>query len=506
MPAAAAAILFASTVSASTGQRVALVIGNASYQHAPVLANPLNDAADIGATLGRLGFTVTFMENADRTELWSGLQQFSMTASASEMAVVFYAGHGVEVDKRNFLVPVDARLLSDADIEFETVPLELVSRAVEPARGFRLIILDACRDNPFTVAMQRTGATRSIGRGLARVEPSGGTLVSYAAKEGTVAADGMGRNSPYTTALLAHLEEPGLEVGLMFRKVRDAVLAATGGRQEPFIYGSMSSEGAYLAALPGPEPESTPALQTVTVQGGEEPKNPDPDQVVEQRIAAEKELLFWESVKDSTHAADFEAYLEQFPGGTYEALARNRLKRLTEQQDEKPVVQVAATPDEPDHVASPEPAQPTPEAIEAALSLERDERRLIQRGLASLGFDPGPADGLFGLRTRKALKKWQSSRKMAATGHLDAEVAKVLLTEAEAAVRQQEEGSHEIKRETTAVPDDRRGVGPRLIIANECLHGEGAPHCRDTTPVFDTISRAETTRDRIGGFGRASAG
>ena len=330
--------------------------------------------------------------------------------------------------------------------------------------------------------------------------------MSYAAKEGTVAADGMGRNSPYTTALLAHLEEPGLEVGLMFRKVRDAVLAATGGRQEPFIYGSMSSEGAYLAALPGPEPESTPALQTVTVQGGEEPKNPDPDQVVEQRIAAEKELLFWESVKDSTHAADFEAYLEQFPGGTYEALARNRLKRLTEQQDEKPVVQVAATPDEPDHVASPEPAQPTPEAIEAALSLERDERRLIQRGLASLGFDPGPADGLFGLRTRKALKKWQSSRKMAATGHLDAEVAKVLLTEAEAAVRQQEEGSHEIKRETTAVPDDRRGVGPRLIIANECLHGEGAPHCRDTTPVFDTISRAETTRDRIGGFGRASAG
>ena len=139
--------------------------------------------------------------------------------------MVFYAGHGIEVDKRNFLIPVDARLLSDADVEFETVPLDLLSRAVERAKGLRLIILDACRDNPFAVAMQRSGATRSIGRGLASVEPSGETLVAYAAKEGTVAADGEGRNSPYTTALLAHLEEPGLEVGLMFRKVRDAVVA-----------------------------------------------------------------------------------------------------------------------------------------------------------------------------------------------------------------------------------------------------------------------------------------
>ena len=419
-------LLSAFATPAVAGQRVALVIGNASYAHTTALANPLNDANDIGTALERLGFAVTRIENGGRAELWDGLQKFSLAASASDIAIVFYAGHGIEVDKRNFLVPVDARLLSDADVEFEAVPLDLLSRAVERAKGLRLIILDACRDNPFAVAMQRSGATRSIGRGLASIEPSGETLVAYAAKEGTVADDGEGRNSPYTTALLAHLEEPGLEVGLMFRKVRDAVLATTGGRQEPFVYGSLSSKGAYLGALPEPEP--TPAPETVTVKGGDDTKKPDPDQVVERRIAAEKELLFWESVKDSTHAADFEAYLEQFPGGTYEALARNRLKRLTGPQNEKkPVVQVAVTPDVPEPDVSPELPPLAPESIEAALGLDRDERRRIQERLAAWGFDPGTVDGLFGRSTRTAIRNWQASQSQPTSGFLSAEAAKTLL-------------------------------------------------------------------------------
>ena len=126
--------------SASAGQRVALVIGNASYAHASSLANPLNDATDIGAALNRLGFSVTRLDNADYSDLRRGLQQFSLAASASEMAVVFYAGHGIEVDKRNFLIPVDARLLSDADVDFEAVPLDLLSRAVERAKGPALVV------------------------------------------------------------------------------------------------------------------------------------------------------------------------------------------------------------------------------------------------------------------------------------------------------------------------------------------------------------------------------
>ena len=446
LPAVAAAILGLQllVLPASAGQRVALVIGNASYAHAPSLANPLNDANDIGAALERLGFAVTRLDNADYSELRRGLQQFSLAASASEMAVVFYAGHGIEVDRRNFLIPVDARLLSDADVEFETVPLDLLSRAVERAKGLRLIVLDACRDNPFAVAMQRSGATRSIGRGLGRVEPSGETLVAYAAKEGTVAADGEGRNSPYTTALLAHLEEPGLEVGLMFRKVRDAVLAATGGQQEPFVYGSLSSHGAYLTALPEPEPAPEPGPETVVIKPGGD--GPGPEPAPSTREPTQVEVVFWESVRDSDDPADIQAYLDRYPAGAYEALARNRLKRLTEQPDEKPDVQVAVTPDAPERVVSPEPSAPAPEAVEATLELKRQERRQIQMGLAALGFDPGPADGLIGRRTRTAIGEWQTSQGGSATGHLDAEAAKVLLAAGEEAARKKAAEEEERRR------------------------------------------------------------
>ena len=456
MPAAAAVMLLLSvltmlTTPASAGQRVALVIGNGSYAHAPSLANPLNDARDIGTALERLGFAVTRIENAGRSALWDGLQKFSLAASASEVAVVFYAGHGIEVDRRNFLVPVDARLLSDADVEFEAVPLDLLSRAVERARGLRLIILDACRDNPFAADMQRAGATRSIGRGLARVEPSGETLVAYAAKEGTVAADGAGRNSPYTDALLAHLEEPGLEVGLMFRKVRDAVLASTGGRQEPFVYGSLSSRGAYLGVRQ--TPVTLPASAT----------SPPAGETISGRLSAEKlaaERLFWESAKDSDDPADIQAYLEKHPGGHYEALARNRLARLTGPADHTP----------PTHEPSPASAseQPAPEAVEASLGLERVERRQIQLGLASLGYDPGPADGLFGRDTRGAIGRWQTSLGGAATGHLDAEAAKLLLAAGKEAARKQaaEEAARKHlerrkKRHANGQRRRRRGSGRR---------------------------------------------
>ena len=299
-------------------QRVALVIGNASYAHAPALANPLNDAADIGAALSRLGFSVTRLENVGDAQMRRGLKEFGRAASAAEVAVVFYAGHGIEVDGRNYLVPVDARLASDQDVEYEVVPLELTQRAVDRASGLRLVILDACRDNPFAKSMQRAGATRSIGRGLARVEPSGETLIAYAAKEGTVASDGEGRNSPYSEALVRYLEEPGLEVMFMFRKVRDAVLTATGGRQAPFVYGSLSSKGAYLAAEPVTGPTPSQRLSTADESGSH--------RVAAERLAAER--LFWESVKDSEESADITAYLAQYPGGTYAALAHNRLKRL----------------------------------------------------------------------------------------------------------------------------------------------------------------------------------
>ena len=492
---------------AFAAQRVALVIGNASYEHVPALANPLNDAADIGAALDRLGFAVTRLENAGYAALRRGLLEFQRAASASEIAVVFYAGHGIEVDQRNFLVPVDARLASDQDVEFEAVPLELVSRAVERASGLRLVILDACRENPFAVQMQRAGATRSIGRGLARVEPSGETLIAYAAKEGTVASDGAGRNSPYSEALLGHLEEPGLEVGLMFRKVRDAVVGLTGGRQEPFVYGSLSSRGVYLAAAAAPP--AAAAVTSVQPSGAEESGS--------SRVVAQGELLFWESVKDSEDRADIEVYLERYPDGTYEALARNRLKRLDataqdipvstptpptsslstrmeaarltaerefwvlvkesdvssdleafleqfpngvyaplvhvrlrQLQRERPVLQAAAsaaavlTPeDAPDAPASADSstAAPTPETVELSLELKRSERRQIQQVLASLGFALGSSDGLFGKRTRSAIRGYQNEKGLEETGYLTGEQAEAILGLSEEAKRRADDAA-----------------------------------------------------------------
>ncbi len=382
-------VLLALALPAQAAKRVALVIGNAEYRHASRLANPLNDAADIGAALGRLGFEVARLDNAGYDAMRRGLRAFTRAAATSEIAVVFYAGHGIEVDGRNFLIPVDARLASDQDVEYEAVPLDLVSRSVDRASEFRLIVLDACRDNPFAKAMTRSGATRSIGRGLARVEPAGETLVAYAARGGSVAADGEGRNSPYSTALLAHLEEPGLEVGLMFRKVRDAVLRSTGGRQEPFVYGSLSSEGVWLGPRPGP---AAPAAKPGGGGSG--------------RLSAEQlavERLFWESVKDRDRPADLKAYLDLYPQGTFAGLARNRLKDLTDARNA---------------VAS--------EAAEAALKLTAGDRKKVQTGLWVLGFDPGVPDGAFGERTREAIREWQDSRNRPATGFLDTASARTL--------------------------------------------------------------------------------
>ena len=401
LPTVACLLIFVA-VPTMSAQRVALVIGNSNYDHVPVLANPRNDASDIGAALERLGFVVTPLENVGYDSFRKSLQEFKRAASVSKVAAVFYAGHGIEVDQRNFLVPVDARLASDQDVEFETVPLDLVMRALDGASELRLVILDACRDNPFAAKMQRSGATRSIGRGLARLEPSEQTLVAYSAEAGTVASDGDGRNSPYTAALLRHIEEPGMELDLMFRHVRDSVLSSTGGSQRPFTYGSLSSQGAYLTGRP--------AVESTTV---EQSTSGDKIQSVSDRV--DVDLAFWESIKDSKDSADFQAYLVGFPNGIFTALARNKIQRLNSATEEQIVpnkTQVAAI---------------TPVSIESSLELSRLERRKIQNGLVVAGFDPGAADGLFGQRTRVAIGRWQLSSGADKTGYLDAKSAKVLI-------------------------------------------------------------------------------
>ena len=255
--------------------------------------------------------------------------------------------------------------------------------------------------------------------------------MAYAAKEGTVASDGDGRNSPYSAALLGHLAEPGLEVGLMFRKVRDAVLASTGGRQEPFVYGSLSSRGAYLAARPASPSSSSPASPSsagTPAGSGSDSGRLTPEQLVAKRLAGEEELLFWGSVKDSGDPADVQAYLDRYPDGRYVVLARNMLRRLASLPEDAP--QAAAVPAAASQGSSAAPAPAHPESLEASLGLKRPDRGRIQQGLTALGFDPGPADGLFGRGTRGAIGKWQLSRGVMVTGYLDAEAAKTLLAAA----------------------------------------------------------------------------
>src|SRR5262245_28793344 len=240
-----------STTSIPAPQRVALVIGNSNYMHASTLANPSNDARAMAATLRRVGF-VEVMERYDvsREAMGQALKDFGDLAEGAEWAVVFFAGHGIEMNGVNYLIPTDAALKRDTHVSDETVSLTQVQAKVDAATKLGLVILDSCRNNPFLDRMARAaGSARSIGRGLANVEPEGNVLVAYSAKHGTTASDGAGEHSPFTEALLSNIEEPGLEINFLFRKVRDQVRLKTERRQEPFLYGSLSSELLYFKAV-----------------------------------------------------------------------------------------------------------------------------------------------------------------------------------------------------------------------------------------------------------------
>ena len=231
---------------ASAARRIALVVGNSAYEHVTALPNPKNDAREVAAKLEALGFDVRLLNDATNSELREALVELSSVAVGAEIGAVFFAGHGIEIDRQNYLIPVDARLETDLHVRFEATPLDDVMAALEGVTGVRLVMLDACRNNPFISSMKVKTANRSLSRGLSRVEPSVGTLVSFAAKEGTTAADGASQHSPYTSALLAAIDRPGLEINRMFRLVRDEVLAATEGKQEPYTYGSTSSAEIFL--------------------------------------------------------------------------------------------------------------------------------------------------------------------------------------------------------------------------------------------------------------------
>jgi hypothetical protein len=240
--------------SALADKRVALIIGNSKYQNVSRLTNPANDAAMLADTFRQANFDSVMLRNdLTATEMRRTLREFSDKARNADVAVLYYAGHGIEVDGNNYLIPADAVLERDTDVYDEALGLDRVLVAVEAAKQLRLIILDACRDNPFAKTMKRTLAMRGIGQGLAKVEPaSPNTMIAFAAKAGFTAYDGDDgqKNSPYAIELATHLNTPGLDLRKVFGFVRDDVLKSTGNRQEPFIYGSLGGEDVWL--VPGP--------------------------------------------------------------------------------------------------------------------------------------------------------------------------------------------------------------------------------------------------------------
>ena len=288
-------------------KRVALVIGNSSYRNVAKLSNPANDAAAVAAMFKSAGFnTVESKLNLTVSELRKALRDFGNTSRDADVAVVYYAGHGIELDGTNYLIPVDATLETDTDVLDETLSLDRVLVAVEPAKQLRLIILDACRDNPFAKNMKRTMASRAIGRGLAKVEPSSpNTVIAFAAKAGSTASDGTGKNSPFATALVDHLAKPGLDLQRAFRYVRDDVLKATNNAQEPYTYTSLGGDDVPLVpATPAKPAVAAPADQNSTMRRD------------------------YEFALQIGSKPVWDAFIEQYPSGFFTALAKAHRDKL----------------------------------------------------------------------------------------------------------------------------------------------------------------------------------
>jgi hypothetical protein len=352
---------FLVSVPAFAADRVALVIGNGAYQKVPALPNPPRDAADIAHALERLDFKVTQLNNATAADMRKALVEFGHAAEGSMMAVVFYAGHGMEAGGENWLVPTDAELRSDTDVESEAVSLRSVNLQVSKARQLGLIILDACRNNPFAAKMKRSLSTRAVARGLAPTEPTDNVLVAYAARDGTTASDGDGRNSPFTTALLRNIETPGLEISFLFRRVRDDVMSATRREQQPFVYGSLSKEEIYLKA---PAASASPIANVST-----------PPALNQTTAAPAEDEQFWQAIKTSTVSGLYEEFLSRYPKSNRVAEARDRIKDLRSKQIAAVSPTSVSPPDNDTNMAR-EGTNPGPKSPDRSLFTSEDSRRV----------------------------------------------------------------------------------------------------------------------------------
>jgi hypothetical protein len=307
------ALALSAVTPAQADRRVAMLIGNSDYRFAETLKNPGNDAQSLASAFRRLGFDkVIEHKDLDARQFRDALQAFEVEAANSDIAVLFFAGHAIEVGGTNFVLPVDAKLASFDDAKREGIRLEQMTHHVAKAKKLRLIILDACRNNPFrTALLAKPGRGEQIGRGLAKVEPGDNVLVAYAAREGTLSEDGDdgAPNSPYTSALLKHLETPNLEVSYIFRLVRDEVLETTGRRQQPHVYGSLGREEFFLQRKPVAEQ-----------QGG--------SRLGRSSLDIERFARMWNSLRHSRDFKLLQAFRDEVDGTEFGNRARQRLDAI----------------------------------------------------------------------------------------------------------------------------------------------------------------------------------
>ncbi|MCB1448741.1 MAG: caspase family protein [Nitratireductor sp.] len=429
-------------------KRVALVIGNSAYLNANPISNPENDANDMAAALKKLGFEVVVGTDLNNRSMRDTVREFGNLLRGADVAMLYYAGHALQVGGTNYLAPVDARLEFESDLEFETISLSFIQRQMEREAKTLLIFLDACRDNPLTRSFKTASRSQGAGKGLAEEKlASSGILIAFATNPDNVALDGKGRNSPFTKALLDNIERPGVEISTLMTDVRVQVSRDTGGQQTPWINSGLLGRFYF-------NPETDKSAETKNADDKPVETQTAVTQILKEiaassgqtRSAADRqtEIAFWESIKDAKDIRFFEAYLEQFPEGAFVGLAQLKIMLLgaktgqatletpAKAEVSKPVAPVAeekvvarAKPVEPAKVAEPQrlaALEPKPEKVElpsASVSIETPETTKadnspaepspqllgdLQRELNRLGCEAGKVDGKWGSRSQSALE------------------------------------------------------------------------------------------------------
>jgi hypothetical protein len=397
--------LLVSSNAALADKRVAFVVGNGAYRNVPALPNPAVDAKSMAKLLRNVGFEVVEGSNLSRDKMTEKLLDFGKKAEAADVALFFYAGHGIAVNGTNYLLPVDADLKSEMDVKLgAAINVDLTLEQTMGDAKVKLVFLDACRDNPFATKIRSAKATRSVNvqTGLAEMKSGQGTVLAFATGPGQTALDGeAGTNSPFTRALLANIAQPGVEIQQAMTKVRAQVNDETSKNQLPWGHTNLTGS-VYLNPAKGG-----------TVEASNTPAGP----------ASEVELEFWRSIKDSNKVEELNAYLTNYPNGTFKPIA---LARIASLQDGPSTATRNLTTG-----SGLDPATFTEESTQVTedmLGLNKMQRRDVQRRLTGLGFDI-KATGKFDEETRTVISRWQAARGYPKTGYLNALQHKALASE-----------------------------------------------------------------------------